>query len=187
MYAMDAPWDTGRPQPAMVDVEMQAFVRGEVLDVGCGTGENALYMAANGHRVLGVDSSPTAIGRAREKAAERGIDAEFEVRDFIEGPELERTFDTVIDVGFFHSLSDQDRITFAVRLHRVIRPDGHYLVECFSERVPGTWGPRRVTQAEIRGTFTAGWRVVGIGAVALETAQDGVRELPAWLAIVARA
>lgn len=67
------PWDIGRPQPAIVRLAERGAINGAVLDVGCGTGENALYLAGLGLEVTGVDAAPTAIASAREKAAARGI------------------------------------------------------------------------------------------------------------------
>src|SRR4051794_37577913 len=74
-----APWDIGRPQPAIARLAAEAGFAGGVLDVGCGTGENALLVASLGLSVLGVDVAETAVAMARAKADERGIDAEFAV------------------------------------------------------------------------------------------------------------
>src|SRR5579863_5606005 len=76
-----APWDTGRPQPAIVRVASQGGFAGAVLDVGCGTGENALHLASLGLAVLGVDVAETALEMARAKAADRGIAVEFAPAD----------------------------------------------------------------------------------------------------------
>src|SRR3954469_3728233 len=72
-----APWDTGRPQPAIVRLAGEGAFDGTVLDAGCGTGENALHVASLGLAVLGVDVAATALSIAREKAAARGVDADF--------------------------------------------------------------------------------------------------------------
>ncbi len=69
MYQGQAPWDTGRPQPAIVKLAEAGQIRGSVLDVGCGTGENLLYLAARGHEAWGLDFVPVAIERAKAKAA----------------------------------------------------------------------------------------------------------------------
>ena len=71
MYHGQAPWDTGRPQPAIVRLAEAGQIHGNVLDVGCGTGENVLYLAAGGHDAWGIDFVPLAIERATAKAAER--------------------------------------------------------------------------------------------------------------------
>lgn len=72
-----APWDIGEPQPAILRLAGEGAFAGAVLDAGCGTGENALHVASLGLHVLGVDVAETALSIAREKAAGRGIDAEF--------------------------------------------------------------------------------------------------------------
>src|ERR1700727_1288180 len=76
-----APWDIGRPQPAILRLAGEGAFAGAVLDAGCGTGENALQLASLGLPVLGVDVAETALSIAREKAAGRGIDADFVVAD----------------------------------------------------------------------------------------------------------
>src|SRR5690349_16253854 len=76
-----APWDIGRPQPAVLRLAREGAFAGAVLDAGCGTGENALHVAALGLRALGVDVAETAVALAREKAAQRGVDADFVVAD----------------------------------------------------------------------------------------------------------
>ena len=78
-YAGKAPWDIGKPQQPFVEVADR--VTGPVLDAGCGTGDNALFFAARGHRVTGIDFLEEAIRRARGKAAERGLEVEFLVKD----------------------------------------------------------------------------------------------------------
>src|SRR6266567_1147502 len=78
-YAGQAPWDIGRPQMAFLDVADQ--ITGSVLDAGCGTGENALYFAKRGHKVMGIDFLEEPIQRARRKAADRGLPANFLVKD----------------------------------------------------------------------------------------------------------
>ncbi len=96
VYHGTPPWDIGRPQHEIVALEESGKICGDVLDVGCGTGENALFLAGRGHIVWGVDSAPTAIGIARKKAKERGINATFLVKDALNLLDLQRTFDTVI-------------------------------------------------------------------------------------------
>src|SRR3954462_1420015 len=89
-----APWDLGRPQPAVVRLASEGRFAGAVLDAGCGTGENALHVAASGLPVLGVDVAETALAIARRKAEERGIEAEFAVADALRLGRLGRRFAT---------------------------------------------------------------------------------------------
>src|ERR1700722_21016258 len=91
-----APWDVG-PQPAIQRLAGEGAFAGAVLDAGCGTGENALHVASLGLRVLGVDVAQTALSIAREKAASRGLDADFAVADALHLERLRQTFETVLD------------------------------------------------------------------------------------------
>ena len=111
-YQGQAPWDTGRPQPAIIKLAEAGQIRGSVLDVGCGTGENLLYLATRGHEAWGLDFVPVAIERAKAKAAQRGIDAHFIVGNALELKKLGRKFDTVIDCGLFHTFADEERPVF---------------------------------------------------------------------------
>ncbi len=170
MYEKQAPWDIPGPQPAIVELEEAGAIGGDVLDVGCGTGENALYLASRGHTVWGIDFVPTAIERARAKAKERGIDVRFQVGDALKLSELGRTFDAVIDSGLFHTFSDEDRAKYVESLSSVIRPGGTYHVLCFSDQEPAGEGPRRVSEAELRRAFERGWNVQEIRAIRFATA-----------------
>jgi ubiquinone/menaquinone biosynthesis C-methylase UbiE len=156
-----------------------------VLDVGCGTGEHALLAAAAGFAVTGVDAAPTAIGVAREKAAARSIAVRFEVADALDLPALGREFDTVLDCGLFHVFDDDDRARYVASLSGVVVRGGRYFVLCFSDKQPGDWGPRRVSQDELRESFAHGWRVDSIEDAVLETTL-GPEGALAWLATFTR-
>ncbi len=185
-YEGTPPWDIGRPQATIVRLAEAGEITGSVLDVGCGTGENTLHLAERGHQVLGVDAAPAAIERASAKARDRGIEAEFRVWDALRIAELGRTFDTAIDVGLFHSFQDEERPIHANNLRAVLEPGGLYLMLCWSERNEWGYGPRRVTQAEIRETFADGWSVDSIEDAAFETNEPGWK-IHAWLARITRA
>ena len=180
-----APWDTGRPQPAIVHLARDGAFTGAVLDAGCGTGENALHVAAQGLPVLGVDVAGTALAIAREKAAERGLDAEFLAADALHLDRLGRTFDTVIDCGLFHAFDRDERRAYAASLAAVTRPGGEVHVLCFSDAEPDAAGPHPVGEDELRATFDRGWRVVSIGPDRIE-ARFAPRGMPAWLARITR-
>ena len=155
-YRTVPPWDVGRPQPAFVElVRVGELSRGRVLDVGCGTGENALYLAGNGFSVIGVDLSNRAIGVARAKVAERKLKADFQIGNALSLDFKNGFFDNVIDSGLFHTFSDDDRPSYAREIARVLALRGRYFMLCFSEKEPPGWGgPRRVTREEIETTFT---------------------------------
>ena len=187
VYRGRPPWDIGRAQREFVSLEESGEIAGAVLDIGCGTGENALFLAGRGYEVWGVDSAPNAIERARQKARQRSNEATFLVRDALQLDGLGRTFDTVIDSGLFHTLSDPDRPRFVQSLAAVLRPGGRYFMLAFSELEPGEYSlPRRLAREEIRATFAAGWRVDRIRPAVFESTllPDGSR---AWLSTISRA
>jgi SAM-dependent methyltransferase len=179
------PWDIGRPQPAFGDVVRAGGLGGRVLDAGCGTGEHALLAATTGAHVVGIDAAPTAIERARAKAAARGLEVIFVVGDALELDSLGEQFDTVLDCGLFHIFDDDDRARYVASLAAALVSGGRVYVLCFSDEQPGDWGPRRVTRAELEVAFASGWRVRRIEASALELTED-LGSAKGWLATVER-
>jgi len=179
------PWDIGRPQAAFVHLLEAGEVGGRVLDVGCGTGEHALMVAAAGFVAMGVDAAPTAIELARAKAAQRSLEVPFEVGDALDLSGLGTPFDTVLDCGLFHVFDDDDRARFVASLGGVVVAGGRYFMLCFSDKQPGEWGPRRVGQDELRRSFADGWRVDSIEEAVLEItiSPEGAK---AWLASFTR-
>jgi ubiquinone/menaquinone biosynthesis C-methylase UbiE len=184
-YTTRPPWDIGRPQPAFASLAADGRLGARVLDVGCGTGEHVLMAAQAGCDAVGIDISTTAIRLAEAKARERGTRAHFEVGDARQLESPDERFDTVLDCGLFHVFDDEDRPPFVESLGRVLRPGGHYMMLCFSDEEPPGWGPRRVTSAEIRQTFAAGWEVETIEPTELDVT---IRAEPvrSWFAAIRR-
>ncbi|HYB59255.1 MAG TPA: methyltransferase domain-containing protein [Candidatus Acidoferrales bacterium] len=185
VYQDGAPWDIGRPQNEFVQLEAAGEILGSVLDVGCGTGENALFLAAQGHETWGIDITASAINAAKAKAKERNLHVTFLKQNALDLHALGKTFETVIDSGLFHVLSDEERPKFATNLASVLSRRGTYFMLCFSELQPGSYGPRRVTQGEIKNTFGRPWHINYIRAALMESARSpsGIK---AWLASISR-
>ena len=185
-----APWDIGRPQPSILRLADAGELIEPVLDSGCGSGEHALLAATIGLEVTGVDISQLVVERARAKARARGLSAEFLVGDVLALSEIERLippFRTVIDTGCFHTFANADRPVYASSLAAVVEPGGALHLLCFSEHTPGSDGPRRVTQAEIRATFSRDWFVERIEAEAFAVSSKWSGFPPnAWLARIIR-
>ena len=181
-----APWDIGRPQPAIVRLASEGGFAGPVLDAGCGTGENALLVASLGVSVLGVDVAETALEIARAKAANRGVEIEFAAADAFQLERLEHRFETVLDCGLFHTFDADERRGYAASLASVTEQDGTLYVLCFSDDGPDT-GPHPISQEELRAAFSPsnGWHAVAIEPDRIQTRyhHDGA---PAWLGTIKR-
>jgi cyclopropane fatty-acyl-phospholipid synthase-like methyltransferase len=170
-YEGTPPWDIGRPQRQFVLLEDSGEVKGSILDVGCGTGENSLFFASRGHDVTGIDFSIRAIEKARTKAAERNnVNVDFHIYDVLNLSAFGRSFDNAIDSGLFHVFSDEQRSKFITGLHSVLKPGGKYFMMCFSDKEPKEWGgPRRILKGEIEETFSDGWQINYIREAKFET------------------
>jgi cyclopropane fatty-acyl-phospholipid synthase-like methyltransferase len=153
-YAGEAPWDIGQPQPEFVAVAHR--ITGSILDVGCGTGDNALFFAARGQQITAIDFLAEPIARAKQKAAERRLTVNWHVTDALALPDWTEQFDNVIDCGLFHVFSDEDRRRYVAGLAHVLKSGGNLFLLCFSDEEPGTIGPRRVSQRELDEAFAHG-------------------------------
>jgi cyclopropane fatty-acyl-phospholipid synthase-like methyltransferase len=189
-YAGKAPWDIAKPQGPFAAVADR--VVGPVLDAGCGTGENALFFASRGLRVVGIDFVEEAIRRARAKAAQRGLAVEFLVKDATALGDWGERFASVIDSGLFHVFTDDHRRRYVQGLTQVVQPGGRLFLMCFSDEEPGTEGPRRVARQELSDAFADGWEVESIQASQFEVnpeftdikfSEGGPK---AWFAVVRR-
>jgi cyclopropane fatty-acyl-phospholipid synthase-like methyltransferase len=189
-YDGKAPWDIGRPQKAFIAIAEQ--VTAPVLDAGCGTGEHALFLAARGLQVTGIDFVEEPLRRARIKAAERSLAAEFLLKDATALEAWGERFASVIDCGLFHCLSDDHRQRYVRGLAHLVRPGGRLFLMCFSDEEPGTEGPRRVSRRELNDAFADGWKVESIRPTRIEVnpeftdmkfSEGGPK---AWFAVIRR-
>lgn len=158
-----APWDIGGPQPVLVELEESGHLRGDILDAGCGLGENAIFLAGRGYRVTGFDAAPTAIAQAHERAAAQGVDVEFVVANATRLDGFEQRFHTVLDSALYHCLSDEQRSDYAAALHRVTRPGAQLRLFCFSDTdSQGIRMPNQVTQDDLRAHLGTHWDIRSI-------------------------
>jgi SAM-dependent methyltransferase/GNAT superfamily N-acetyltransferase len=169
VYAGTPPWDIGRPQSAFRALAEAGELRGRVLDVGCGTGEHTLLAAALGLEATGIDVAEPALATARRKAAERGLTAHVFAWDATRLHILGLRWQTVLDCGVFHVFNDADRTRYVASLSTAVEPGGRYHMLVFSDRQSGAFGPRRVSEAEIRASFAEGWSIISIEPTILET------------------
>jgi len=181
------PWDIGRPQPAIARLASEGGLAGAVLDAGCGTGEHTLLVASLGLPVLGVDVAETALAIAREKAHDRGLEAEFVAADVFNLERLGRMFRTVLDCGLFHTFNGDERPGYVASLASVTQHGGTLYVLCFSDDGPAT-GPHPISQEELKAAFnpSSGWHLAAIQPDRIHTRFHGEQGAPAWFSTIKR-
>jgi SAM-dependent methyltransferase len=144
------PWNSETPPDALVELVRAGIVRPcTAVDLGCGAGAHACYLAALGFEVTGVDSSPTAIGIAEKHAREQGARCRFIVADLLgDLHEIAGTFDFAFDWELLHHIFPEDREAYIRNVHRILNPHATYFSVCFSEDDPqfGGSGKYRMTR-----------------------------------------
>ena len=141
------PWDSGRPDEHLLAMAPTLLAAGtRVLEIGCGTGTNAVWLAQQGCRVKAVDLAPVAVERAQVRAHAAGVDVDVSVQDVLAAPIAGGPFDVVYDRGVFHVFDDPaDQGRFAARVAESLRPGGLWLSIAGSTEGPirETGPPRR--------------------------------------------
>jgi SAM-dependent methyltransferase len=132
------PWNIEDPPDTLVELIESGRVRPcDAVDLGCGLGNHALWLATLGFRVTGIDLSEEAVSRAEQVAADRGIDCTFLVLDLsVDMVDLNRTFDLAYDWKVLHHVFPERRAAWARNVHSLLRPGGTYVSVCFSDAEP---------------------------------------------------
>lgn len=176
------PWDTKAPKESVLAWQEEGLVHGDVLDIGCGFGDNAVFLAQQGHTVTALDISPTALITAERRAHDAGVTVTFGVADATRLDGYVDAFDTVVDSAMYHCLSPGDRIRYAAAVHRATRPGARLLLSCFSEKNPAGPGWRRpgVSEQSLCDTLGgAGWAVLPLRPFTVVRDDESVLEF--WL------
>ncbi len=169
----EPPWIIDQAQPDLIAAAEKGEVRGPtVLDVGCGDGYNAIYLASCGFDVTGVDFSAKAISIAKQKALEAEVDVTFITLDALNIGTLAKRFDTIIDFGLLHNIVGGKRGRYIRALSAVCVSKGQLLMLCLADQAgeydvyPHRY-PQPLSQDEIRAIFSEGWQIewirLGVG------------------------
>jgi SAM-dependent methyltransferase len=163
IYMGNAPWEVGGPQPEVVTIAERGGFAGRILDIGCGSGANARYLAARGHEVVGIDFVAEAIALAEAEPRDPALTVSFFERDvFADNSDL-GIFDSVLDSATLHGFSDSERRTYGERVERLTRPGSVVHVIGIGEDETRSGGPRRLSRRAILETFPAErWELIGV-------------------------
>jgi SAM-dependent methyltransferase len=148
----NTPWDTGRPSSELTRILREfEFQPGRVLELGCGTGTNAIFLAQEGFDVTAVDVSPLAIDEARVKVRAAGVGARLLVADLLQLPELGPPFAFVFDRGVYHAVRRENLPGFLDTLNRATAAGGLYWTLAGNANQTGRaeGGPPRVSAEEL--------------------------------------
>ncbi len=187
-YKGTPPWDIGHPQSVFEAlIKDGEITSGRALDIGCGRGDNAIMLAINGFDVTGIDIVEDAITDAKAKAIKHHVKVNFVVGNVLQMDRLfmEAEFDTVIDSGLFHVMTDEERPVFAWQIHRVLKSSGKYFMLSFSDKEPEGYGPRRISKAEIEHTFTPLFNIISLKDSAFDS-RVGPSSIKAYLMSASR-
>ena len=183
----DLPWDSGAPDLHLACVIAAYGIKpGRALDIGCGTGTNAIWLAKQGFDVTGVDLSKTAIERAESKRAKEDVDCRFLVADFLLEQIPGAPFDFVYDRGCFHVFdSAEERSRFASRVRDALGSQGiwHSLIGS-TDGPPRDIGPPRRSAADIVAAVEPRFEILELRSTVLD-AEHNLHAL-AWVLVARR-
>jgi SAM-dependent methyltransferase len=160
------PWNIETPPDALAGLVKIGKIRPcRAVDLGCGAGNYAVWLAGLGFDMTGVDSSPAAIQIARENMVKRGVRCTFVVADLLrDSLPVEGTFDFAYDYELLHHLMPKEREVYIKNVHRLTRPHAVYLSVCFSEDDPQFGGVGKI-------------RKTPIGTILYFSSEDEIRDL----------
>ena len=178
----EIPWNIESPPKALLELVESGHVQPcKTIDMGCGAGNYAIYLASVGFDMTGVDVSPSAIALAEANAKKKGVTCRFVAADVLGGlEEIAETFDFAYDWSLLHHVFPDNRRQYVENVHRLLAPGGQYLSVCFSEKDTGFGGTgkeRRTpintvlyfsSEDELRNLFEPYFHVTELEAIQVE-------------------
>jgi len=160
------PWNSETPPDALVELVESGKVKPcKTIDLGCGAGNYAVYLAGRGFEVTGIDNSPTAIRIAQENASKKGVTGTFLVADVLGGlDEVKETFGFAYDWELLHHIFPEKRKKYVENVRRILDPGGKYFSVCFHEKDPQFGGSGK-------------YRKTSLGTVLYFSSGDELRDL----------
>jgi methyl halide transferase len=182
----DTPWDTGRPSSELMRVVAEDEIAPcAALEVGCGTGTNAVWLAQQGFTVTAVDISPLAIETAKKKAAEAGVKVQFIAGDLLRSPDIVGPFGFFFDRGAYHVVRTVDLAGYLRLLERTLQPGELGLVIAGNAKT-GRTGPPVVTEEEIRGELGPLFDILRLREFYLDPVTEGGETHLGWSCLLRR-
>jgi methyl halide transferase len=180
-------WDTGRPSSHLKRlVEDKTLQPGRVVELGCGTGVNAVYLAEQGFQVTAIDVAPTALELARKRATEAGVDVNWIQADVLAPPPL-GDFDLIFDRGCYHGVRRQDPSRYVEVVKELCRPGGRILILAGNANEAGEhYGPPRVDERDLVNDFAAGFDIEQLREIRFDTADPDTPGALAWAVLLRR-
>ena len=181
----DTPWDSGRPSAELVRVLDAGLLPGKtVLEIGCGTGTNAIELARRGYQVTAIDLVDLAVRRAKDKAQRAGVDIDFRVGDATR-MDLGGPFDVVFDRGVYHGIRARNLSGFRKMLKRVTRPGSRWLTLAGNAKEPTANGPPVVSEDEFRSELEPLFKILEVREFRFTLDRDDSRPL-GWSILMER-
>jgi len=145
------PWNIETPPNELIELIRKENIRPcKTVDLGCGAGNYAIYLASKGFEVTGVDSSPTAIKIAKENARKRGVNCNFIVTDLLgDLHNVKETFDFAYDWELLHHIMPEDREKYVKNVHKILKSEAYYFSVCFSEKDPQFGGIGKIRRTQL--------------------------------------
>ena len=180
-----APWDTGRPDREMIRVvESRPIPPCRTIELGCGTGTNALWLAQHGFDVTAIDLVPLAIERAEARAAAADATIRFVAADLLKLPDLGPSFDFLLDRGCYHAVRRENAAGYVATIDRLLRPGAMGLVLAGNAKEPHQPGPPVVDEQQIRGELGSRFEIVALEEFRFDAEMGpGVKPL-AWSCLI---